>query len=376
MPHPDAPLGADIVVSALVLRDPGGRVLCVRKRGTSRFMLPGGKREAGETPLETALRETREELGVGLAPHEVDPLGEWFSEAANEPGLVLHSTVFEARRPLRATPAPAAEIDEVRWSTLDELARLDDVAPMLRGHVAPALRAQRASGASTTGYAAGAPRDELEGRHLLRYALFVAGLFVMALGVALTVHADLGTTPISTPPFVVSLGGVVTLGVASTVMNVVFVVLQIALLRRDFRWVQLLQVAVAVVFGAFIDAAMWLTSWFHPGAYWMQWAGVVVGSAVLAVGVTLQFVPKVLMNAGEGVVAALARVTGTKVGTMKIAFDVTLVAIGAAISLAMFGRFEGIREGTLVSMFLVGLIVGRTLPPSSRWFARRLRRAP
>ena len=72
----------------------------------------------------------------------------------------------------------------------------------------------------------------------------------------------------------------------------------------------------------------------------------------------------------------LAHVTGVRIGTMKIAFDVTLVGIGAVISLAMFGRIEGIREGTLVAMFLVGLIVGRILPPLTRWFSGIMHQEP
>lgn len=214
------------------------------------------------------------------------------------------------------------------------------------------------------------------GRLPFRYLVFTAGMFVMAIGIAMTARATLGTTPISTPPYVVSLGGGITLGVATIVMHVVFVAAQIALLRRDFEWIQLLQVLVGVGFGVFIDAAMWLTRWFEPGQYWLQWVGVLVGSAILALGITVQFLPKVLMNAGEGTVAALARVTGLRIGTMKIIFDVSLVAIGAVISLAMFGRIEGIREGTLVAMFLVGLIVGRLLPPLTRWFSGLMHQEP
>ena len=212
----------------------------------------------------------------------------------------------------------------------------------------------------------------IRGRFLERYATFVGGLFVMALGIALTLRANLGNSPISTPPFVVSLGGGVTVGVATILMHLVFVAIQIALLRRRYEWIQLLQVLVGIGFGACIDVAMWLTSWFQPEEYWLRWVGVLAGSAVLAVGVSLQFLPKVLMNAGEGTVAALALVTGLRVGTMKIVFDVTLVAIGAAISLVMFGRIEGIREGTLVAMFLVGLLVGRILPPMRRAYGRWL----
>ena len=130
-----------IVVSATVMRDGAGRVLGVRKRGTSRFMLPGGKPETGEPPLETALRETREELGITLASDGLVPLGTFESATANEPDHRLRSSVFLATAPITGTPAPMAEIAETRWFTLRELAERDDIAPMLSGHVLPALLA-------------------------------------------------------------------------------------------------------------------------------------------------------------------------------------------------------------------------------------------
>jgi len=128
--------GRLIRVSAVVLRDESGRILTVRKRGTARFMLPGGKPEPGETPAETALREAAEELGVSLEPALLRLLGIFHSAAANEPGHRLESTVFT--HPSVEIAGPAAEIEELRW--LDPAAALpDDLAPMLRENVLPAL---------------------------------------------------------------------------------------------------------------------------------------------------------------------------------------------------------------------------------------------
>jgi 8-oxo-dGTP pyrophosphatase MutT (NUDIX family) len=127
-----------IRVSAVVLRDDAGRVLTVRKRGTARFMLPGGKPEAGETAAETAVREAREELGVQLDPSLLTPLGVFHSAAANEPGHLLESAVFT--HPPVVIAGPAAEIAELRW--LDPAAELPgDLAPMLQFNVLPALAA-------------------------------------------------------------------------------------------------------------------------------------------------------------------------------------------------------------------------------------------
>ena len=122
-----------IVVAAVALvRD--GCVLTVRKRGTQRFMLVGGKLEAGESALEAALRETREEVGLEIGSASL--LGEFLSEAANEPGHTLHSTVFWVESD--AQPVASGEIAEVRWTSVHD--HPDDLAPMLEHHVLPVIR--------------------------------------------------------------------------------------------------------------------------------------------------------------------------------------------------------------------------------------------
>lgn len=127
--HPDR----HIVVAAVALvRD--GHVLTVRKQGTERFMLVGGKLEPGESAYDAALRETREEVGITVDAATL--LGEFHSEAANEPGHTLHSTVFLIESD--ADPVAAAEIAEIRWTPM--LGHPDDLAPMLEHHVLPALR--------------------------------------------------------------------------------------------------------------------------------------------------------------------------------------------------------------------------------------------
>lgn len=130
-----------IVVSAVAfVRD--GAVLTVRKRGTGRFMLVGGKPEPGEGPERCAARETLEE--VGLVVTDLELLGEFVSDAANEPGHTLHSTVYTADLP--GEPVAAGEIAELRWTRMDRA--YDDLAPMLEQHVIPALRAVPLPGVS------------------------------------------------------------------------------------------------------------------------------------------------------------------------------------------------------------------------------------
>lgn len=124
----------DRIVVAAVAFTRDGRVLTVRKRGTTMFMLPGGKLEPGESAAAAARREVAEEIGIEVTDLEL--LGEFTADAANEPGHVVVSTVYRAE--LGAEPAATGEIAELRWSPLDTAT--SDIAPLLREHVMPALR--------------------------------------------------------------------------------------------------------------------------------------------------------------------------------------------------------------------------------------------
>lgn len=130
----------DFFVVSVTLRNSRGDLLLVRKRGTHRFMLPGGKVEPDETHLAAIVREVGEEVRLTLDPASVTLLGHWSAGAANEPGLMIASDVFTA--PLVGEPVASAEIDELRWLPIDgsrDYAADPSLSPMLTEHVIPAL---------------------------------------------------------------------------------------------------------------------------------------------------------------------------------------------------------------------------------------------
>lgn len=131
-----------IRVAALVIRDDAGRVLCVRKVGSPRFQLPGGKPEGAEPLINCALRETREEVGLNIDASELGFVGVFTAEASNEPGFVVTGTVF-IRKPAPGAlhPVASGEIDEVRWVDPHHPGSTP-LAPLLAGEIFPALRAR------------------------------------------------------------------------------------------------------------------------------------------------------------------------------------------------------------------------------------------
>lgn len=131
-------------IAAVVFTSADEEILTVRKRGTARFMLVGGKLEPGETPAHAAIRETGEEIGLILEPADLTLLGHFNTPAANEPNTEIECTVYTAE--LNATPAVAAEIAELRWMHPHAAVKHDDLAPLLLEAVLPALA--RVSGQS------------------------------------------------------------------------------------------------------------------------------------------------------------------------------------------------------------------------------------
>lgn len=190
-----------------------------------------------------------------------------------------------------------------------------------------------------------------------RYLLLLAGLSIMAFGVAFSIKASLGTSPISSVPYVVSLFAPLTVGTATIVMHCVFILLQILILRRNYHPIQLMQLPVAVFFGYLTDFAVWAVRGIHCSTYCQQWIVCLIGILLVAAGVSLEVKAGVVVLAGEGVVLAICKVLPKiKFGYMKVGFDVTLVVIACILSFTFTGHLQGVREGTVAAALLVGLI--------------------
>lgn len=203
---------------------------------------------------------------------------------------------------------------------------------------------------------------------LKRYLLLLIGLAIMAFGVAFSIKASLGTSPISSVPYVVSLFTPLTVGTATITMHCVFILLQILILRKDYHPIQLMQLPVAFFFGYLTDFGVWAVQGITCNTYWQQWIVCIIGILLVAVGVSFEVKAGVVVLAGEGVVLAICRVLPkVKFGYMKVGFDVTLVVIACILSIVFTGRLQGVREGTVAAALLVGLIAKQLGKLLARW---------
>lgn len=189
-----------------------------------------------------------------------------------------------------------------------------------------------------------------------RLVLLCVGLSIMAFGVAFSIKAQLGTSPISSVPYVTSAISGLSVGTTTIIMNFMFVAIQIAILRKKYDWFQLLQLPAAIVFGVMIDVAEYIISPITLSNYFQQWLICAAGIVLVALGVSVEVAAKFVTTAGEGVVLAICQVAPIKFGNMKVVFDVTIVCISVVLSLVFLGKLDGVREGTAAAAFFVGLL--------------------
>ena len=190
-----------------------------------------------------------------------------------------------------------------------------------------------------------------------RLLMFFTGIFLMTFGIALSCKADLGTSPISSLPWVLSMFQPWSLGMITIVMNIVLIFLQPLILQALYVRELVGQLVTTLVFGYSIDFSMGLLDWFVPASMLEQWLACLLSIIVLALGIFLEVRAKIFLVAGEGVVSVLAFVTHKQFSLIKNCFDITLVTVAVAISLLEFGTLKGVGAGTVVAAVLVGRCV-------------------
>ena len=190
-----------------------------------------------------------------------------------------------------------------------------------------------------------------------RFILFFIGLLVAGFGVALSTRPGLGTSPITSLPYVTTFKFPWTLGMATVAANLIFLFGQFIILKNRFGWKNLAQLPTLLVFGLFIDLGMWVTKFYIPDLYILRIAEEVIGCFVLACGVGFLLAANISLMPGDGLVRVISQEYHIPFGIVKICFDTSIVISAIIFSLSCFHNITGVREGTVIAAFLVGYFI-------------------
>lgn len=212
----------------------------------------------------------------------------------------------------------------------------------------------------------------------LRYGISTLGLILVALGVGISIKSNLGIAPPSCPPTILNLQfTAISVGTFTWMMHLLFILTQWAILGKRFKLKYLMQIPAAFVFGYLCDAAIWLFDSINAPAtnYTVQILLSLAAVVITALGIKLEVLGRSWMLAGDMLTAVLADETKKPFGTVKVIFDVVLVAITALLAWLFFGLLTGngstvvIREGTIILAVLTGLCMRVTDPLLDKLFS-------
>lgn len=192
-----------------------------------------------------------------------------------------------------------------------------------------------------------------------RITAYLAGLMLLALGIAASVRSDLGSSPVASVPYMFNLTTGIELGTATFLWQSFLVLLQFILLRREFSpWI-LLQLITGFVFGYFNSFALWIFSLLPtPEGVVMRGVFTCIGFVVGGFGVWLYSSADVINMPSEGVVMVIAQKLGKPFHIIKICFDVSSVVIAGTCCLIFIHSLGSVGIGTVVISIMLGTMVG------------------
>lgn len=194
----------------------------------------------------------------------------------------------------------------------------------------------------------------------VRIPMYFVGLFIMTIGIALSVKSNLGVPPVSSIPYTMTCVWGIEMGKATIIFHAALVLIQILLLRKRFKPINLLQVVVGIVFGYFTTFCNYLAT-FLPSTdnIAMRIVLMLVSTVFIAVGIFFYLPANLIPLAGEGVMQAVSDVTKIEFSKVKMGFDCSMVIISVITCLICIHSLGSVGAGTVIAAFLVGFNLGR-----------------
>lgn len=192
---------------------------------------------------------------------------------------------------------------------------------------------------------------------VLRAAIYCLGLLLMAFGVAFSVNSNLGVSPVNSLPYVISRILDVQMGTCVTCVFCIYIVLQVIILRKDFKPVDLLQIVFSTIFGYFVDFAKLVVGDFAIPTYFGQLAMLAISIPFIAVGIILYMDVQLVPMPMEGLSTCVAQKLGKPFPTMKTIIDCIVVGTGVVLCFVFLGGLDGLREGTVITALVTGKVI-------------------
>jgi len=192
--------------------------------------------------------------------------------------------------------------------------------------------------------------------YIYRFIIYVIGIVIITLGVALTINSNLGISPVSLLSFAIAQATGIQISITSVFVFCMYLLFQILMYRRDFKLIQLFQVPFAIMFGYFLGI-------FHQfiqlpsDLLVIRFGFVFAGLTCLAIGIFLTVTAQMIPMSPEGFLKALTDKTKINFGTAKNLQDISSVSVSTALLLLTGNGFSGIGIGTILSTILVGRII-------------------
>ena len=194
-----------------------------------------------------------------------------------------------------------------------------------------------------------------KGRIGIRLLFYIGGLIIMTLGVAISVKSDLGVTPISSIPYTMTVVTGMDLGIATMIFSVFVVLLQILLLRKQYKLINLLQIPIGILFGAFLTVGGELMIFLpNPTNFTLKFIIMLISTVFVALGVFLYVPTGFVSLAPEGFLLIASKITKRKFSTVKVICDVAMVIISLVTCLIAIHSLGSVGIGTIVAALLVG----------------------
>lgn len=197
--------------------------------------------------------------------------------------------------------------------------------------------------------------EELTFKRIFNY---IFGLFLITLGVAFSIKSNLGSAPVSSIPYAINLIWLIEIGIATFLFHAFLVVIEVLLLRRNFRPKHFLQVFVGVLFGAFTSFSVSLMYFVPPADYFITSLLMIALSIFfIALGLFFYVPTNIVPLSVEGVTQSIAIVTNRPFSRIKVYFDITVVASALILSYLFLGNFGSVGLGTILGALFVGTTV-------------------